>query len=202
MTNSRCICNNIDLYQPISTVTAPKITRSCAAVRFDTRTMNCLFPCGEFFNVVFRQRLPLCSSEPQSADAASFGSSILFGQPLCSESRQAVLIHFGSLSRIPQNAEPTVCRMSCRRTKHTSRDSSCRPWRPLPGCSMKRNRISMIRCFGLASQGGRVDIADYSALSRAMEEGFRRFRMSPPAFGIFNRIHNHESAERITRTIS
>ncbi len=57
-------------------------------------------------------------------------------------------------------------------------------------------------CFGLASQGGRVDIADYSALSRAMEEGFRRFRMSPPAFGIFNRTHNHESAERITRTIS
>ena len=27
--------------------------------------------------------------------AASFGSSILFGQPLCSESRQFVLIHFG-----------------------------------------------------------------------------------------------------------
>ena len=73
--------------------------------------MNCLFPYGEFFNVVFRQRLPLYSSEPQTAEAASFGSSILFGQPLCSESRQAVLIHFGSLSRIPLNEEPTVCRV-------------------------------------------------------------------------------------------
>jgi hypothetical protein len=72
--------------------------------------MNCLFPYGEFFNVVFRQRLPLCSSEPQSAEAASFGSSILFGQPLCSESRQFVLIHFGRLCRIPQNEELAVCR--------------------------------------------------------------------------------------------
>jgi hypothetical protein len=150
---------------------------------------------------MFRQRLPLFSSEPQSAEAASFGSSILFGQPLCSESRQFVLIHFGSLCRIPQNEELAVCRIFCRRTKHTSRDSSCRPWRPLPGCSMKRNRTSMVRRFGLASQGGRVDIAGYSALSRAMEEGFRRFRMSLPAFGIFNRTHNHESAERITRPV-
>jgi len=91
--------------------------------------------------------------------------------------------------------------LSCRRTKHTSRDSSCRPWRLLPGCSMKRNRISMVRRSGLASQGGRVDIAGYSALSRAMEEGFRRFRVSRPAFGIFNRTHNHESAERITRAV-
>jgi hypothetical protein len=150
---------------------------------------------------MFRHRLPLFSSEPQSAEAASFGSSILFGQPLCSESRQFVLIHFGSLCRIPQNEEPTVCRIFCRGTKHTSRDSSCRPWRPLPGCSMKRNRTSMVRRFGLASQGGRVDIAGYSALSRAMEEGFRRFRMTLPAFGIFNRTHNHESAERITRPV-
>lgn len=201
MTNSRCICSNIDSYQSISTVTAPKITRSCATVRFDTRTMNCLFPYGEFFNVVFRQRLPLCSSEPQTADAASFGSSILFGQPLCSESRQFVLIHFGSLCRIPQNENLLSAELFCRRTKHTSRDSSCHPWRPLPGCSMKRNRTSMVRRFGLASQCGRVDIAGYSALSRAMEEGFRRFRKSLPAFGIFNRTRNHESAERITRTV-
>ena len=201
MTNSRCICSNIDSYQSISTVTAPKITRSFATVRFDTRTMNCLIPWGEFFNVVFRQRLPLCSSEPQSADAALFGSSILFGQPLCSESRQFVLIHFGSFCRIPQNENLLSAELFCCRTKHTSRDSRCHPWRLLPGCSMKRNRTSMVRRFGLASQGGRVDIAGYSALSRAMEEGFRRFRMTLPAFGIFNRTHNHESAERITRPV-
>jgi hypothetical protein len=150
---------------------------------------------------VFRQRLPLCSSEPQTADAASFGSSILFGQPLCSESRQFILIHFGMLCRIPQNEELAVCRTVLSQNKAHFPESSCHPWRPLPGCSMKRNRTSMVRRFGLASQCGRVDIAGYSALSRAMEEGFRRFRMCLPAFGIFNRTHGHKSAERITRTV-
>lgn len=35
----------------------------------------------------------------------------LFGQPLCSESHQFALIHFGRLCRIPQNEELAVCRI-------------------------------------------------------------------------------------------
>lgn len=38
-------------------------------------------------------------------NAASFGSSFLFGQPLCSHSCGAAPIHSGSLCRIPQNEE-------------------------------------------------------------------------------------------------